>query len=218
MPNFDVTIVSFTVVFAALTSGCATITTGRTQGFTIATEPPAASCELSRKGKSVGVINPTPGTLQLEKSSAAIDINCKKAGYLTAEDTVSSSMQGWTFGNLILGGIIGLAVDAGSGAMHQYQSAISLRLLPESFESETSRDAYFDAWRSDLKKQFENTNEQINKKCSKPECEKLLSKSNESEQKALRAVESSRSMAKIASSTADGSVSSPNFVSPVSGR
>src|SRR6185436_19391524 len=99
-----------------LTSGCATIVKGRSQSVTVRTDPPGATCELSKQGQSLGVVNPTPGTVQLGKGAAALDVSCKRLGYLDATAKVSSSFQGWTLGNAILGGIVGIVVDAGSGA------------------------------------------------------------------------------------------------------
>ena len=190
-------------VVAASLGGCATITKGHTQGFTVKTDPPGAQCEITKKGAYVGVINPTPGTLQLQKGAAALDVACKKDGYLDASSTASSSVQGWTFGNLLVGGIIGLAVDAGSGAMHQYQTEISLKLLPARFDSEASRDSYFTAWKTDIRNEFEKTREQIRSKCAKDQCDKLLSAVNGKEEEALREAELGRKAAKIIPSTAN---------------
>ena len=36
-----------------------------------------------------------------------------------------------TFGNILFGGIIGVAVDASSGAMNEYPSSVTVRLIPE---------------------------------------------------------------------------------------
>ena len=186
------------IVTALLTSGCATIVKGSSQGVTVKTDPPGASCELSKQGKSVGVVNPTPGTVQLGKGASALDVICKKPGYLDASAKLSSSFQGWTLGNAILGGIVGIVIDAGSGAMHEYQPEISMKLLPESFGSIDSRDAYFDAWRADVLAQSERAKTQIAGKCSKDQCEKLLKKADEKTEEALTEVESSRKRATIA--------------------
>src|SRR3546814_11002644 len=48
-----------------------------------------------------------------------------------------------TFGNILFGGIIGVAVDASSGAMNQYPSSVTIALVPESFTSTTARDVFF---------------------------------------------------------------------------
>jgi len=184
---------------ALLTSGCATIVKGSSQGVSVKTDPPGASCELSKQGKPVGVVNPTPGTVQLGKGASALDVICKKPGYLDATAKVASSFQGWTLGNAILGGVIGIVVDAGSGAMHEYQPEISVKLLPESFGSEESRDAYFNSWRDEMLSQSARTKAQIAGTCSKSECEKLLKKVDEKTEEALTEVESSRKRATIAS-------------------
>ena len=201
--KLHLTAVVCVLVVAAATSGCATITKGHTQGFTVKTDPPGAECEITKKGAYVGVINPTPGMLQLQKGAAALNVACKKDGYLDASSTASSSVQGWTFGNLILGGVIGLAVDAGSGAMHEYQTEISLRLLPARFDSEASRESYFSAWKTDIRKQSEQTREQVRSKCPKDQCDKLLSAVNAKEEEALRGAEVGRMAAKITPSTAN---------------
>jgi hypothetical protein len=191
------------LVVAASLGGCATITKGHTQGFTVKTDPPGAECEITKKGAYVGVINPTPGTLQLQKGAAALNVACKKDGHLDASGTASSSVQGWTFGNLLVGGVIGFAVDAGSGAMHEYQTEMSLRLLPARFDSEASRELYFSAWKADIGKQFEQTREQVRSKCARDQCDKLLSAVNVKEEEALREAESGRKAAKITPSTAN---------------
>lgn len=192
------------IVTVLLTSGCATIVTGHLQSVTVKTDPPGANCDLTRKGKSVGVVNPTPGTVQLGKGASALDVSCKKPGYLDTSAKLSSSLQGWTLGNVILGGIVGIVVDAGSGAMHQYQPEISMKLLPESFGSEESRDAYFNGWRDDLLSKSEKTKAEIAGKCSKTECEKLLIAVDTKTREALAEVEASRQRAKILAS--DGTV------------
>jgi hypothetical protein len=183
---------------ALLTSGCATIVKGGSQGVTVKTDPPGANCDLSRKGQSVGVVNPTPGTVQLGKSATALDVICRKPGYLDASTKLSSSVQGWTFGNVLLGGFVGILVDAGSGALHEYQPEISVKLLPESFGSEESRDAYFNSWRDDLLSQSEKNKAGIAGKCAKSECEKLLKKADDKIEETLTEVESSRKRATIA--------------------
>jgi len=186
------------VATAILTSSCATVVKGGSQAITVKTDPPGAACELIRKGTTLGLVNPTPGTAQIGKGAGALDITCKKQGYLDATLSLSSSVQGWTFGNIILGGIVGIVVDAGSGAMHEYQPEVSMTLLPERFESEESRDAYFSALRAKVVTQSESAKAEIAGKCSKDQCEKLLKKAEEKTDEALTEVESNRKRAAIA--------------------
>ncbi|NQW09118.1 MAG: hypothetical protein HQ481_04455 [Alphaproteobacteria bacterium] len=126
-------------------SGCATITTGSNQSITVLTDPSGAECQLDRQGSAVAIINPTPGAVQVDKSKDTIAIRCRKEGFQDTAGTLGSEFQGMTFGNIIFGGIIGIAVDAGSGAMNEYPSQISIVLIPEAFRSLADRDAFFDA-------------------------------------------------------------------------
>jgi hypothetical protein len=111
-------------------SACASITQGTTQSVTVTTEPPGASSAIQREGQQLAVVNPTPGSVTLDKSSRALSVRCERPGYAAAVTSVPSSIQAMTAGNLVLGGVVGLAVDAASGAMHQYPSNVSLTLPP----------------------------------------------------------------------------------------
>ena len=117
---------ALTVLLA--TTACASITTGTTQAVTVLTEPPGASCLVSRNGETLGFVNPTPGSLTVSKSSSALTVRCERPGSQVGMTTVPSSLQGMTAGNLLLGGVIGLGIDAASGAMNQYPPNIQLAL------------------------------------------------------------------------------------------
>src|SRR5213075_686126 len=95
-----------------LSSGCATITKGNSQSVTVNTEPTGATCLLSRDGQQIAAVNPTPGTIVVGKASGTISVDCKKLNYEDATGVLASTFQAMTFGNIIFGGIIGVAVDA----------------------------------------------------------------------------------------------------------
>lgn len=95
-------------------SGCATITRGRSQDWTVRTVPIDAVVTLSN-----GEVCRTPCTLKLRrKYPFAVDI-CK-SGYKRVQTQVVSSIHGagavGLAGNVILGGVIGAGVDVGTGA------------------------------------------------------------------------------------------------------
>jgi hypothetical protein len=46
--------------------------------------------------------------------------------------------------SILLGGLIGVAIDAGSGAMNDYEPSVTLTLIPSPFGSEAQRDALFE--------------------------------------------------------------------------
>ncbi len=112
-------------------SACASIVEGTEQSVTIMTEPSGAACKLERQGVVVSLVNPTPGTARIGKSKENVTVLCDKDGHESAAAPLASEFQAMTFGNLIFGGIIGVAVDAGTGAMNKYPDSVSL-LPPKS--------------------------------------------------------------------------------------
>jgi len=109
-------------------TGCASIIEGRSQEIMVNTSPAGASCVLTRNGESLGTITPTPGSLYLEKTKYDILITCDKKGYETATYLNHSGAAGATFGNIILGGGIGWAVDSAAGADNKYDTPVNVML------------------------------------------------------------------------------------------
>ncbi len=81
--------------------------------------------------------------MHIEKSSSDITVLCKREGYQETAGNIGSEFQGATLGNIILGGIIGIVVDAASGAASKYPESISFTLLPVEFRSADERDRFF---------------------------------------------------------------------------
>jgi hypothetical protein len=120
------------VLFVA--SACATIVEGTEQTVAVNTEPSGAACSLTRAGTEIGTVDPTPGELTVGKSRHPIAVACKKEGYEDGAGTLKSGFQPATVNNLVFGGgLVGVGVDAASGAMNQYPDSIDIRLqaLPE---------------------------------------------------------------------------------------
>jgi hypothetical protein len=119
------------VGIAGLTlSACSSIIEGTSQEIAINTNPPGADCSLDRQGVSITHVNPTPGTATIKKTKYDITIACKKTGYQDATFLNHSGAAGATFGNIILGGGIGWAIDSASGADNKYDSPVNLTLVP----------------------------------------------------------------------------------------
>jgi hypothetical protein len=68
----------------------------------------------------------------VHKSQEPIQVKCTKDGFADATGSIPANFQGWTIGNAILGGVIGVVVDAESGAMHEYPNAyeVPMHALP----------------------------------------------------------------------------------------
>ena len=76
-------------VLAQLTA-CATIVKGHSQQINVTTNPAGAVCTLERDGESVASINPTPGSVTVEKSRKDLSVDCRKEGYFPAAGKVTS--------------------------------------------------------------------------------------------------------------------------------
>lgn len=119
------------VSLIVLLNGCATIVKGSTQPLAIVTKPAGATCTLRRKGKVIAIVSPTPGEVVVSKSKQDITYECEKKGYKKAIGVIKSDFQGWTMGNVLIGGIIGAGIDAASGAMNEYDSSAVIVLSKE---------------------------------------------------------------------------------------
>ena len=122
-----------TTALALLTlSGCATITSGTTQSVTIDTvkadgsSVAGVSC-IVNNGKGSWMVT-TPGSISINKAYGDAVATCEKAGEITTEARVKSKTRFATAGNIILGGVIGLGVDAMSGATWAYPDVWKIML------------------------------------------------------------------------------------------
>lgn len=114
-----------------LLAGCSSVVEGTSQTLTFETNPSGANCVLERNGVAIGNVT-TPSGIVVQKTKHNILVTCRKAGYQEAKATLKSEVAGATFGNIILGGGIGWAIDSASGADNKYQAITTLTLLPES--------------------------------------------------------------------------------------
>ena len=111
-------------------SSCATLSHGTTQQISIATEPPGASCTLTRQGLGIATVDPTPGIALVERGESDLLATCSKPGYKPAHQSLQSDVSVMTFGNALFGGVIGSFIDRSNGARYVYPDAVSLVLMP----------------------------------------------------------------------------------------
>jgi hypothetical protein len=72
-------------------------------------------------------------------------VRCEKAGFQPGITAAKSTTKGMAFGNILFGGLIGAAVDAGSGAAYDYPSLIDVELGRDESAGPSSADAAWDA-------------------------------------------------------------------------
>lgn len=122
-------------------SGCATITRGTTQSLVVESDPPGADVELSN-----GLRGRTPASFTVKRKDNLV-VKIKKDGYEPVEANVTSQVGdgGGTAmaGNILLGGLIGAAIDGGNGANKTLTpNPVSIKLNPvpqENFASPTKK-------------------------------------------------------------------------------
>src|SRR5262245_57064498 len=109
-------------------AGCATITMGTTQSVSI-NAPQGAVCILS--SSSIGKRTITaPATITLEKGTDNVAVSCTKRCYQDGAGVIESSVEPMTAGNILVGGVIGLGVDAVSGAINKYENHVTIPMHP----------------------------------------------------------------------------------------
>ncbi len=113
-------------------TGCASLTSGKHQAVSVAAvcegEPVTeASCTLMNDKGSWHV--KTPGSVMIQKAYGDLAVDCRK-GDAVATSKFKSSSNTSVWGNILAGGLIGYAVDAGSGAGFDYPSPMTVTMNP----------------------------------------------------------------------------------------
>lgn len=109
-------------------AGCSSIIEGNTQQIAVNTNPSHASCQFIRNGLTIASFTDTPTSVVIEKTKYDILVKCQKRGYQEATYFNHSGAASATFGNIILGGGIGWAIDSASGADNKYDSPVNITL------------------------------------------------------------------------------------------
>jgi hypothetical protein len=118
------------LAFALVLVGCATITKGTTQTIAVDTPGvPGATCTIQTQSGPRGVT--TPGSVTLDRGSSALPITCTKECYVMGSSMIASNTESMAAGNVILGGPIGLGVDAATGALNKYPDVVTVAMTPD---------------------------------------------------------------------------------------
>jgi hypothetical protein len=127
---------------AFLLVACATITKGTTQVVAIDTPcVPSATCTITTQSGPQVVT--TPGTVTLKKGSDPLPIACVKDCYVNGQSIIPSGAEAMAAGNVIFGGLIGLGVDAASGALTRHDHGRDVARSVMSPPAASTAAAYF---------------------------------------------------------------------------
>ncbi|QDH16594.1 hypothetical protein [Swingsia samuiensis] len=119
-------------LFAALPllAGCASIVSGGHQTIKITTNPPGAQCAVYQGGVQVGYIKSTPGSVTVSRKDSDLTVGCIKPHYDFSNAQNTSDLNGWVFGNLGFGNLIGVVVDMATGSIHAYDHSTTVNMVP----------------------------------------------------------------------------------------
>lgn len=106
------TILYCSLVSTLLLSSCATIISGSKQNVSFTSEPSSAKIFIDEVE-----VGQTPFELKLERKSEH-EVMIKLDGYQTYQTTLTKKFNAWYFGNILIGGLIGLIVDPITGAIY----------------------------------------------------------------------------------------------------
>lgn len=112
--------------------GCASITGSRNQPLSITTThegAPIAGANCTLVNDKGTWYARTPGSVMVQKAYGDLSVSCKKEDTHVGASVFKSSAEGATWGNIIAGGIIGYAVDAGTGAGFSYAPTLNIEMI-----------------------------------------------------------------------------------------
>jgi hypothetical protein len=109
------------LLLLASAPGCASIISGRTSQVKIDSHPRNAHVSIRDHEGSQVAQGTTPATVELKRGRtwlrpARYTATISKPGYQTVQAPIRSTLNPWVFGNILLGGPVGLAVDGTTGA------------------------------------------------------------------------------------------------------
>jgi hypothetical protein len=113
--------ITVVLILLVWSPGCASIISGRTSQVKIDSHPRGAHVSVrDHEGSQVAQAS-TPATVELKRGRtwlrpARYTATISKPGYQPAQVPIRSTLNPWLFGNIILGGPVGLAVDGTTGA------------------------------------------------------------------------------------------------------
>lgn len=117
-------------LFSILFAGCSTIVKGTDQQVSVNTPGvTGAVCQLQSPAVGTRTVQP-PANIVLPKSKHNVAVTCQAQCFAKGVGTLASHTEMMTAGNVLFGGIIGLGVDAASGAMNKYDPGVEVMMTP----------------------------------------------------------------------------------------
>jgi len=117
------------LLIGALFTGCATLFGGGPQQkVTVSSDQPKAHFLIKDKNGQVAFDGTDPGELTLSKNTT-YSVEVTLDGYAKQTVTIGQGINGWFWGNLCIGGVLGFVIDWATGSMWDLQpTKLSVKL------------------------------------------------------------------------------------------
>ena len=126
------------IASSVVLSACASIMHGTSQDVGISSMPTSASVTVDNMDKGQ-----TPFVAKLSRKDNHI-VHIAADGYQPADLTLTRSTSGWVWGNLVFGGLIGLAVDAITGGLYKLTpNQLNATLAKQSSSVAPTKDGFY---------------------------------------------------------------------------
>jgi hypothetical protein len=126
------------IAVAILLSSCATIVSHGSSIVGVDTTPQGADVQIINRNGQIVYNGHTPATLSLRHASgffkkASYRVKLSMEGYQSREVVIGANLNGWYFGNIVFGGVIGfLIIDPMSGAMYKLKNVyVDEKMIPQ---------------------------------------------------------------------------------------
>lgn len=132
-PASPLKIFLFAIAAFAVT-GCASIVSDSKYPVAVTSSPSGAAYEIVNEGGVSVRSGVTPDEVTLRAGAGYFDgekytVTYRKDGYTSSTQTLESGIDGWYWGNIVIGGLIGmLIVDPATGAMYMLPEKINSTL------------------------------------------------------------------------------------------
>ena len=122
------------IALCAFSTGCASVMKGNDQTLAVNTigcnQASDVTCTVINKDNNH--YTKAPGTIIVEKGKRDLLIRCESEdGTATGTATLVSTYEAVNAGNILLGGFIGLGVDAATGAMWHFPKSVTVPMRCE---------------------------------------------------------------------------------------
>ena len=119
----------FFIAIALLMSNCASIVSKSSYPMRIDTNPADAKVTITNRHSLIIFEGKAPASLMLNASAGFFQpeiysVKIERDGYVPRTVSITADMDGWFCGNILVGGPLGMIIDAATGAMYKIEPGI----------------------------------------------------------------------------------------------